>query len=82
VINRAISRARILNRARGFVFAKPLWKQLEGRASHLSCSTRRLQSIPLGQRENAIPLTEITEKTRSWLENDQRQGRQLVPTVR
>ncbi len=57
-----------IGRGRPFVFGRPLWRQLESRASHLFVFDKTTQAItPIGQRKDAIPVSEIVDRTNPWL---------------
>jgi len=54
---------------RAFVFSKPLWSQLRGRASHLFIFDKNTKlALPLGDRKDSLPLVQIVDRTKPWLE--------------
>ncbi len=57
-----------MGRGRAFIFGRPLWRQLESRASHLFVFDKTNQTaIPIGQRKDVLPLGEIVDRTNPWL---------------
>jgi len=60
--------SRPLAKLRTFAFAKPLWKQLEGRALQLFLFDKAGQrATSLGSREGFIPLPELLDHNKPWL---------------